>query len=461
MSEWIKELRVSRWPHLHSCAVLFLLLYFMVWPVNFYLADSIYHSYYPLLVPVLVAFYYYFRRLRDGIEVKLMSFYCLWIFVSRLLNRDFALTQDLAVVMDLSLCAVTLPVGFLLNRQGRDRMLYWFGGLLGAFCFVMGLIGIAASVQGKLLINPITEGYLAGMVPFGPNYRLNVLDTSPNVSALWFFLSFCMMLWLFAKCRHPLLRILIALSALVDHVTIALTYSRNVKLVFSVAVAMVLMLLVLRRGSARPKKLLALILVLVILLAVPLSYMSFQGATGVIGQISERIQEPRPEAEPTAQSFNDKRTWSEDSGRLDIFRSAITTLQREPLRLLRGCLTKNVMSIANQVLPRAKVHFHNTYLQVLIFAGLPGLLLVLGFCVFLLWRMLRIFFSREAAFSLKLLVIPLAGSLLYNMLEVDLFFDADVRTLSFYLLAGILLSYYYEFWPEEKRRIHRNARNIK
>ena len=71
--------------------------------------------------------------------------------------------------------------------------------------------------------------------------------------------------------------------------------------------------------------------------------------------------------------------------------------------------------------------------------GLPGFALMIAFCVLLLIKGARLFCSAAAPLRWKLLTLPLLGSLLYNMLEVNLFMDTDLRSLSFFLLAGCML----------------------
>lgn len=131
----------------------------------------------------------------------------------------------------------------------------------------------------------------------------------------------------------------------------------------------------------------------------------------------------------------------DDSGRFEVYKSIIPTIQREPLRLLRGCKYPDVMGVANTVLKNHKVHFHNTFLQSLAFSGLPGLILCLAFCILMTVKIIKLYFS-PAPFELKVLSMILVGSLIYNMLEVSLFYYADIRDHSFYLIAGAVLAWF-------------------
>ena len=115
-------------------------------------------------------------------------------------------------------------------------------------------------------------------------------------------------------------------------------------------------------------------------------------------------------------------------------------MRQEPLRLLRGCLCVDVMKIANPLLPTPVPHYHNTFLQVLCIAGLPGLLLTLLFCVLLAGKIIRLLFSA-VPLEIKGLTILLIGLFIYNMLEVSLFVAADTRAFTAYIVAGAVIAY--------------------
>ena len=137
--------------------------------------------------------------------------------------------------------------------------------------------------------------------------------------------------------------------------------------------------------------------------------------------------------------YVDKRALS-DSGRFEIYRSVIPTFRQEPMRLVRGCLWRDVMSVSNTVLLAAYAHLHNTYLQVLVFTGIPGFLLVLIFSALLALAILRLLFS-DAPMRVKALTLILIGSFFYNLLEISLFVSADTRAFTAYIIAGAVLAY--------------------
>lgn len=146
-------------------------------------------------------------------------------------------------------------------------------------------------------------------------------------------------------------------------------------------------------------------------------------------------------------TYTDERSLLDDSERLMIYESIIPTMEQEPLRLLRGCLCEDVMEISNQVMPKTKPHFHNSYLQAFNITGLPGLGLLLAFSLLLVVKIVRLFFS-SAPMEQKVLLMILTGIFSYNLLETSLFVAADTRAFIFYIVAGAVLACYQDRFPK-------------
>lgn len=427
---------------------------------------EIYSVYYMFLVPALIAVYFAYKRLEGPVELKLFIFYWIWIFVSRLLNGDLYLTHDGDMVLNMGLACVMMAVCLLLDGKERQRFLDGISIAAGGFYSLLSVCGLYAVLYQKELYNPLTGGSLCGFWHYDGLSRLQLLGKHANETAVWFFLGFFLLMYLFFRHKSLLWRIPIVAAAAMNYINLCMTFSRSNMVAFAVCFSLLLAMVILRRMSAAKmgRQLLATMGLLLILL--PLSYKSFDITAGIIGraatelavaeqQPAEQIDDANPQtaagqpeagagtvatpAPATQPAYTDKRGFS-DTGRFTIYRAMIPTMQQEPLRLVRGCLCMDVMKIAHQYLINKDPHFHNTFLQVLCITGIPGLLLILALCVLLAIRIIRLFFSA-ATLEIKVLTLVLIGLFLYNMLEVSLFVAADTRAFVAYILAGAVIAY--------------------
>ena len=475
------------WQKFLSVAIFIVFVYHLLRYVHPDIWGEIYSVYYMFLVPALIAVYFAYKRLEGPVELKLFVFYWLWIFVSRLLNGDFYLTHDGDMVLNMGLACVMMAVCLLLEGKERQRFLDGISIAAGGFYSLLSVCGLYAVLYQKELYNPLTGGSLCSFWHYGGLSRLQLLGKHANETAVWFFLGFFLLMYLFFRHKSLLWRIPIVVAAAMNYINLCMTFSRSNMVAFAVCFSLLLAMVILRRMSAAKmgRQILATMGLLLVLL--PLSYKSFDITAGIIGsaatelavveqQPTEQIDDanpqtaagqpeagagtvatPAPATQPavsqpeagagtvatpapaTQPAYTDKRGFS-DTGRFTIYRAIIPTMQQEPLRLVRGCLCMDVMKIAHQYLINKDPHFHNTFLQVLCITGLPGLLLILALCVLLAIRIIRLFFSA-APLEIKALTLILIGLFLYNMLEVSLFVAADTRAFIAYIVAGAVIAY--------------------
>ena len=461
-----------------ALAVFFLYLFYMLSQVNFYLYQSLRGTCYLVAVPVVVAGTLYFYRGKQ-LEYRLLLAYWLWFVLSRMLNHNLALTEDQYLWFDMSLILPFFALGLVLDAEGRRRFLNWLSAAVGGYHFLLGLFAISAFVLNKIYVNPITEGHL-GMVP--GNRRITILDYNANISAFWFMTAFLLMVYQFMACRNRRWRWPIALCALVCYAAAAITYTRSVRIALTVSLAMLAALAVRRRFRGK-RSLLILLLILVFLASSALVYLGFGLTTYTLTHLpfSAAAEEMKvssgaalrgacsPQAEaiplrslvlgaeavsppdigdPSTHSALYNRLNDLSTKRLEIYHCALLTIREDPWILLRGCLSKDAMGLANSVLHRKEpiAHFHNFLIQTLILTGLPGLLLVLAFCVLVVGKGLKLFFSGGEGISpgVKALALSPIAAILYAMFESCLFTDLDIRCLFFFLMSGMLTGSWYD-----------------
>ena len=461
-----------------SAAVVLLFLFFLCGQLNFYLAESLKNGVYLFFPPVLIAGALSFCRPRGRTEYRLLLCYMLWILLTRILNGDPTLSRSYRFVLDLGLMLPFLLLGLTLDRGGRRRLLNGLSVLLGLYFFALGALCILAFLRRTSFYNPITGGVLAGVSSTTYFARANILDTNPNATAYWFFMPLSLMLYQFFAVRHRFWRIPIVLSALVDWLVICLTFCRSIRLACALSFALLAAILIGRALAGKGTALRVLAVCAAFVLVLGLSYKACAWAASGVGLLARETESPAETAEaapaeaayrPAASavtlsahplSGGEKAVYSDprdtasgldsiSSERLTVYRAVWQTLREHPRMLLQGCDPDAGMALVNAKLPKPVVHCHNFLLQCLLLAGLPGFLLILAFCVFLLAAAIRLLFSGVPP-TRKLLTLPVLSSLLFGQFEAGFFNYTDARTLFFYLICGLLLGTYYDVFAPKR-----------
>lgn len=454
-----------------------LTLFYMVCPVAPQRWTDLYASYGKTAIIAFAAIYFFRARLDGTKEVKLVVWYTIWLFLTRLFNTDLYLQNELDLVISRVLCCVVFPVGLLLEEKERRVLLDAVIAVSGAFYFVTALIGLYACIFGVYFYLP-PEHVVFGLdnAFYGNGFvRIVAWETTRTISAVWFYLAWCMMIYEFFRCENRLWRIPICLALFVFHLAIAFCVTRSVMLAASVNAAMLAVLFGMKRVRVQKKALRAALITLLAVLSLVLCFKSFEwlrSATALvydamdvqIERTSDQFMNPDM-VNGEKQNFNDSRdmkeTLSNGSNRFGVYLSAIPAIRDEPLRLLIGKYNAKLMDGPHKYQIGPFWHMHNYLIQVLMLTGLPGFLLVLIFSVLLVVRMIRLFFTKNphASTAVRTLTLPVSGILVYGMLETVIFTASaderaltDFRELFFFLVAGVMLAYSYELAPPKKRR---------
>lgn len=439
------------WSLLHSAAVYGLFLFMLIRPINFYLFDRVFEAYYMLAAPVFIALYFYARGLGDGWELRFVAAYSLWILISRLLNGQIFLELDRDLVVDSFLACALLGLGPVLKRKARLRFLDLFSLSLTAFFTVLTVLAMYTALFRYDILNPITEGALSALDD--SRTRLQLLGYNPNVCSIWLLVSFCLLIYLFFRCRRWYCRLPVCAALLLHYVCIALTLSRSAKASCAVVLGLLAAML-LRERLLKTKaggRALVLVLALAACLVTPLAYKGFDLSAKGVSLLSEALlsEASMPSAEGTETAakpavYQREESFLQDTGRLPIYESAFMALKKEPQRLLKGSLTRDIVAItgAHPGIHKVFGHFHNSYLEILVIGGLPGFLLAMAFFVLLAVDVVRLFFAPAGSldFATRFLGLPVTGLLLYNMLESSLFATMDLRAILFFILAGFVIA---------------------
>lgn len=455
------------WTVFHAWAAFLIFCLFMLCPAAPEHWAAMYNFFGRVIIVSFIALFFYHYRPRGHFEVNLVILYALWLMATRFLNGDHWMAREPDLILSKFLCAAMLALGPALDREGRRRFLNFFCAAVGIFYFASGALAIVVNLLGTYIYLP-PEDVLFGLNEPWHIHYINVFNTNRTISSLWFYIAFCMMLYQFFACRNKRWRIPIVIAGLLFYVAIALIFSRTVKLISSVSVAMLAMLLAMKYLPLKKLWQRAAVLVLCAALFLPLTFKSFDWTASLMSDVSALlVSETAETADGNAAAegvdFSDDRDLRKDisnlSERRQIFASFIPSLKLSPRRIFVGCFSDKLMSIPNLFIdfPVPFLHMHNFLLETFMLTGLLGFLLVVFFCLRLLLRMLHLFFTSDRRVSLadKVLTIPLAGILLYGMFEVVLFTacsdqraPTDVRELSFFLIAGMVLACSSEVLPK-------------
>ncbi len=508
-----------------AAALLLVYAYLYLLHINTNLWFKLLIVYFPCIL-LLFLFIFLARYRGEKIELKIILLFVAWVIFTRILNWDvneyiercrtegITYPDDALLIAGSMMTYVPMAAPLIFCGRRRERFLDGIAVITVAFSTVLAAVSLYAVLYKTQILAPFGNGYLCLFV----NSRLHVLGKNPNTGCMWFFLGVFFLAYLFFRTKNRLCRGLILPAVLLNYVILAMTFSRNGMLAFSLCTALLVLVLALRHFSPKTvgKKLLCTVLALGLL--IPLTYKSFGLLTRGMENISNTLIEeqdaahtshtgdgdeaersgsggaaslaymcrddadrgmerPKPlliqpyetapgllasdgsaEGNEGAITYEDHRGF-DDSGRIAIFKTIIPTMQREPLRLLIGCLEKDAMKYTDEILGKDIINFHNTFLQILCLTGIIGLGLVLAFCVLLGRRVIRVIYS-DAPVTISILALMLAGILTYNILEVDLFISSDAACFAAYAAAGAVLAYSYECCekqPEKRKKSDRQT----
>lgn len=462
-----------------------LLCHYMLMSVKNDAVLALHYSFFLLVVPVLVAAVLYYRRPQDGTEYKLLLAYWLWFWFSRALNGSPLLDHDFRRFFDFSLTIPFLAFGSSLTKEERNRFLDWLSAVFGSFYFVFGLIALHAFLHRSMYELPALSEI--GIIQEASYARINFFGTHPNTSGYWYLISLFLMIYQFFHCKQKLWRIPILLSATLDLVVIAITYSRSVRLCMAMAFALLTAVLLLRALQNRPRFLRTSIAFLAAILVLIASYESSGLCADVMATLSYDITDMHPISETTAQNAgpqaparaedrssarpvtlssglretpragnlrdglvqSDPRPKSGDlnnlsSNRIAIWRAAFQAITVKPSVLWRGQLYGDAMTITHHILGPdfpggLPWHFHNELLQILMITGLPGLILASAFLFLVFCKAFRSLFCSRFPLDDRMLALPVLAVLPRIMLEASLFTSTDILTLFFILMCGMTI----------------------
>ena len=421
-----------------------------------------------IVIVLLVVSYFIIYRFQGGIELHLLALYCLWVIITQIIHGE--LLRRLEFLSELQMMLVWFIPGIILHGRKRDQYCSWLSWITIIFFALLGLVCIYVAVTRSVVLNPFNgdEIRYSDSAGWGVQ-RILFLSLHPNGTGGLYLIAFSLSLVMIFKAKSPVGKAAAVLSAGIAFLVVAMTASRNAQTFASAAFGLMAGIFVLSRmRSAQKTAVRAAVLLGVMIVTLIGSYCLYEPIRKSLWKIHEQITAasdstaaPTRHASPSAnyelrtlmfgstgdyedeEYTEDPRAYLE-SGRKEIWWSALKSLQLDPARLLCGALMDDVMDISNSLIREQAMDFHNCFLHVVNEFGLPALLLVLAFFLKMLADAVVVIMRESPNISLqdRMLVLPVAAMMGYNMLETKSFIASDFTALFFFFACGMLVGVY-------------------
>ena len=438
-------------------------------------------SYVFISATLFIAFQFYKRGILFSREGKVFLAFCVWLFVTRLFNGDFWLAEDFHLLFENLFLLALLPTAFLMRSEQRKTMLCVVAAGFGLYYAIVAVCGIYSALFPVAVGNPFCP--VIDLADFGYGGRLRIFGLHPNITSIIFYIALWLLIYLFFAVKRTTLRILIVIPAALIFCAMALTYSRNTFLAFSVTFSLLIARFVLNLLANKKGFLRYSCFALTLVLCITLSYtacekvyslvgISYGGqdrfgynSSGLVNSLDDKdlviettpvpVPSPPEAAEPVTPSVSPDEQAKpvatgrgfEDTGRIALYRLTAKALFANPKQLFVGELNDNIMEPVNKLLLEKGInehsHPHNLFLYVLLITGVPGLGLIVLFLVLLLKRILTLYFRNDSGIKTehRVLVLFLGGIMMYNMLEISFIANFDIRSIAFVFIAGAVIAY--------------------
>jgi len=477
----------KKFRYLYAFIAVLAILFHLITELVFQLWYRVAANYGLFLIIAFITLSFFLRFFNSRKEEKCIVAYAVWVLISRILNGDMFLdTEFYFLIRTVLFSGCFICVGFVLENEERKNFFNFICAVVCGYWFILAVIGLYATMNfTRIEIPPsdMTVGYAVIV-----NGQLTVDNIHRNVSGVWFALATVLMLCYFVTCKNKYWRVPIFVALIVFFFATAMSFSRSAQIGLCTSITMLVMLLILKRFSKRKTIVKMVAVVLAVSVCLPLSFASFSVATNICSAISsgsaeentvelaEDLEENNIEAELVLEQEHSGETVEgnafEESrkldnvmmlgGRLYLWKAGMMILAEEPERLVKGEMIGTYMDAVSarcRELAAGQVNennsqMHNFILDPLLLTGLPGMLAIVLFTLFLVSRMIRVFFStnEEVPFQLKLLSLPIAMLLVDNLMEAHIFRYAIMPSILFFLFSGIFLAWSYEVLSCEKKR---------
>lgn len=416
-------------------------------------------------------------KLRRGMppEFWLLFAYFVWVLITRVVNHDYTLFGDLYFS---AVCVGVFAAGIYLSPHQRRRLLDLFCAITGTYLFILSVLGLLVWFGGKDAF-PHIAAYVSNR-PFLKAKDIIFFNTTHNMSAAWFMVSFFLSAYEWAACEKRFWRIPIALHMSMMLIMISLLHCRSIQVASSVGVGMLAVLAVMPHIERKslPLKISAILVTALLGMLICFEAINLCGEVFTKGlkitqsewdtyyteqaEKTKNLPEEQKADYPLETAANpsgaDARDFLHDALTLTertlIWDAAFRLMKSDSHIALFGQPEENMMDAVNALgnYREVKQHTHNIFVQAMVLTGIPGALMLLAFACLQVIRMVRAYFDKTGKVQREdkvLLILP-AALLVYGMAEVLLNRLVGFASLSFLLAGGIFTEFEREAFRNEK-----------
>ena len=417
---------------------LFITLESLLGGLGYYLTETY------LIVPALLFLGYAvagqlpkFAKQRLLLAGAAISWFALVQIIHKLSGME---THPIATVFFVYLMA--FPFASVSEDRGNAGLL-WMGGMFLTAALV--LVGYTA-----LMLLDLVPAFLADKL-YWDGARLHVL-WHPNITACFLMMGMGFAAAFLTRAKKLLHKALLGAAILLQFVAMALTNCRTTILMTGALFGGILFFLICKGGWKRfALGLLAAVLALTVSFKV--SSMIYQGNNDrLIASIQAQTEEEKDTAAVVHSNYTENEVLQGDNGqgtlandmrtlngRTKIWKAAFSAIRDNKLLALFGTeYAGTVISVYN---PFEVVHAHNSWMEVLVRMGLPGLALSLAFTAVALWSAAKLIFSGSVELWKKIIALLTLCLMAAGFLEPYLFITNvyyHVTDFAFFFLTGYL-----------------------
>lgn len=376
-------------------------------------------------------------------EVKIMVAYLVWIVLETfLVYRSTSYQYEQTLSYAVAFLLACYPAMMLFPADVRKRT---FHGILHCIIGIFAAACLFAIVVVILQTQVTTDsGLMTGLSSTFDN-RLIIIGAHPNYTGGIASTLLLLSLYMILARKNLAIRVYYGFVMLVFYVMLALTDSRTNMLAVALGVGMLGFLLPFSLAKKiRPAALRAVLGIVCAAAVAVVVYMGYSLALRGVEAVSVQPAYAQEAASPEV-VITEGRDLLKDlktaTGRTKIWKEAFDSIRANPSILLKGLSNQHVYDVVPNI-PSIEGRLHNSFLQVLVALGIPGLLLLLCFLTIIVGWAIRLFFMspERAGLAERFLPAVLAACLFVSMAESFYFIESHgVYSPIFFLVAGYVV----------------------